>query len=456
MLPSRDQASAPAVPAAPASSRDPGGRGRREGLLLAGAAALGAVVLPRGRGAARAAGPAAAVPGKAGLLVTGQSNAGFFLEDGVVWTLNSGLAALLGLAPARFDPRLHGIPTLDGYALRDGAHRNPEMATTYGGTPLWAPGDAGAFLRHQPGVPPSRWGRGATGLALDRFVRELLTPADRADCLGILWLHTESDSRARRMGDVATHAAAIRRHLELVRAAFGRPAAGPGGLPAYGWAPIPYGDSPEGHRAVRAALAEVVADPRQNFRLAIAQTADSEPRGGQDWSHRDAANLRAFARRAAFAIARHRRETHGGGPGAAGGLPGTGPRIAAVRAEGPTTTSVTVAHDAGRRLKARDPARDGRGWSVFDGDAPRPVAAMEVAGADRLLLRHAACSGDPERRAVGYCLFGEQLGRGNAVTDDWSAHAPPLPGLDGGWRFDMPLQATLLPVVAGPRGRRQR
>jgi hypothetical protein len=426
----------------------PACRGRRH-LLLAGMAALGGWA-----GASRgAAGAGRGVSGKAGLLVTGQSNAGFFVEDGGIWTMNDGLAALLGLEKARFDPRLDGFRTIDGYALRDGAHRNPDMATTYGGTPLWGPGDEGAFLRHRPGVHPSQWGRGATGQGLDRFVRGLLAPADRAACLGILWIHTENDSRARRMGDVATHAAAIRRHLELIRAAFGRPAEG---LPAYGWAPIPYGDSAEGHRAVRAALAEVVADPRQNFRLAIAQTADSEARGGQDWSHRDAPDLRAFGRRAAFAIARHLRGLHGL---RTDGLPGPGPRIAGIRAEGATATSVLVAHDRGRRLLAAGAARDGRGWSVFDGGARRGVVAMEIVGADRILLRHEACTAGPEAREVGYCLLGEQVGRGNAVTDDWAAQAVPLPhGLDEDWRFDFPLQATLLPVpAAAPReGRTER
>ena len=411
--------------------------GRRGAALLAGAAGLSP---------AAAAGP---VPGKAGLLITGQSNAGFFLEDGGIWTVNEGLAALLGIERAEFDPRLNGFRTIDGYALRDGAHKNPDMATTYGGTPLWNPGDTGAFLVHQPGVDPSRWRRGDTGQGLDRFVRDLLTARDRADCLGILWLHTEDDTRTKRMADFDTHAGAIRRHLALTRAAFGRPATGTGDLPAYGWAPIPFGDSAEGHRAVRAALAAVAADPAQNFRLAVPQTADSEPRdNGRDWSHRDGGDLRGFARRAAFAIARHQRERHGLG---AGDLPGPGPRLAGVSAEDARTTLVTIAHDRGRALKASRAAMDGRGWSVLDDGRGRAVQAMELRGADRIAPRHEPCTGAPERRAVGYCLFGEQLGRGNAVTDDWSARGTALPrGLDAAWRFDFPLQATLLPVAVQP------
>ena len=408
---------------------------RRAGLLAASAVALGA-----------AGGP---VPGKAGLLITGQSNAGFFLEDGGIWIMNGGLAALLGIEGARFDPRLDGFKAIDGYALRDGAHRNPAMATTYGGTPLWAPGDRGAFLAHGAGADPSRWGRGAAGQALDRFVRELMTERDRADCLGVLWLHTEDDSRAKRMRDAETHAGAIKRHLALIRAAFGRPAAGPGELPAYAWSPIPYGDSAEGHRAVRAALAAVAADPAQNFRLAVPQTADSEGRdNGRDYSHRDADDLRAFARRAAYAIARHQRERRGLG---AGDLPGPGPRVAGASAEDPRTTVVAVAHDRGRALKASRAALDGRGWSVLDEGRQRAVSAIELRGGDRIVLRHEACAGAPERREIGYCLFGEQVGRGNAVTDDWGARGQPLPrGLDAAWRFDFPLQATLLPVAARP------
>jgi hypothetical protein len=414
--------------------------GRRAGLI-AGAAALAAAASARLSGAA-AANP---IPGKAGLLITGQSNAGFFLEQGI-WTMNLGLVVLLGLEEGRYNPRLDGLGSLDGYALREGVHRAPEMATTYGGTPLWGPGDQGAFLLHQPGVDPSRWGRGATGQALDRFVRELLTERDRADCLGILWIHTENDCQDKRMRDVETHAGAIRRHLELIRAAFRRPATGPRELPAYGWSPIPYGNSAEGHRAVRAAIAAVVADGRQNFRLAMPQTADSQGRDeGRDYSHRDDPDFRAYAYRAGYAITRHLRERHGLGTGS---LPGPGPRIAGAAAEGAGTTVVTVAHDGGRALKASRAARDGRGWSVLDGGTPRKVTGIELRGADRIAIRHEPCAAPPDRREVGYCLFGEELGRGNAVTDDWSdrARQPPR-GLDAAWLFDFPLQATLLPVA---------
>ena len=409
--------------------------------MLAASAGLAALLAP-------VAGAAGAVPGKAGLLITGQSNAGFFLEDGGIWVMNEGLAALLSLERARFDPRLDGFRTIDGYALRDGAHRDPAMATTYGGTPLWAPGDRDAFLVHQSDADPSRWERGTAGRALDRFVRELLAERDRAECLGILWLQTESDSRRLRLADAMTHAAAIRRHLDLIRAAFGRRAEGAAALPAYGWSPIPYGDSSEGHRAVRAALAAVANDASRNFRLAVPQTADSEARGeGRDWSHRDAQDLRAFARRAAYAIAHHQRERHGRG---AGGLPGPGPRISGAVAENARTTIVTVAHDRGHALKASLAAADGRGWSVFDQGRSRPVSSVELGGADRIVLRHEGCTGPTERRAVGYCLLGEQLGRGNAITDDWGGLGPPPTGLDAGWRFDFPLQATLLPVAVTP------
>ncbi len=396
--------------------------------------------------------PAAAsgVTRRAGLLITGQSNAGWFLEDGGIWIMNAGLAALLGLPSARYDPRLHGIGEMDGYALRDGFHDNPPMATTSGGTPLWYPGDEGAFLAHRPGTDPARWPRGHAGAALDRFVRELLTPRDRAACLGILWIHTESDTNDRRMPEAATHAAAIRRHLALTRAAFGRPATGPGALPAYGWAPIPFGRSAEGHRAVRAAIAEVAADPAQGFSLAIAQTADSEPRDGQDWSHRDAPDLRAFSRRAAYAIAADQRRRQGLPPDPR--FPSTGPRILRAWAEGSEATGVAIAFDegGGRRLKASRAAQDGRGWSILDDGARRRVTGLEVTGPDRLRLRHAACTGPEGRRALGYALLGEQVGRGNAVTDDWGERdpqAPPPAGLRRGeWRFDLPLQATLLPV----------
>lgn len=390
--------------------------------------------------------PSRAAPrGKAGLLITGQSNAGFFLADGGIWTMNEGLAALLGLPRAWFDPRLNGFNRIDGYALEQGAHREPAMDTVRGGTPLWAPGDAGAFLAHRPGIDPANWPRGESGRALDRFVTQLLTGQDRADCLGMLWLQTENDSQRLRMGDAAIHAAAIRRHLALTRAAFGRPATGPGALPVWFWTPIPFGNSAEGHRALRLALAQVAAEPGQAFRLGIPQTADSEPRGGSDWSHRDAPDLRAFSRRAAYAIARDL----GGGRGV---LPGPGPRIDRAQAAGPAATLVIVAHDRGRALRGNAAALDGRGWTVLEGEAARRVTGVALQGADRLLLRHEPCTAGATR-VVGYCLLGQQLGRGNAITDDWATGlgAPGLPpGLGAEWRFDLPLQATLLPVpVAG-------
>ena len=107
-----------------------------------------------------------------------------------------------------------------------------------------------------------------------------------------------------------------------------------------------------------------------------------------------------------------------------------------------------MVHDRGRSLKASRAALDGRGWSVLDdGRRSRAVRAIELRGGDRIVLRHDPCSGPPERREIGYCLHGEQLGRGNAVTDDWSARGAPPRGLDAAWRFDFPLQATMLPVA---------
>src|SRR5689334_18359687 len=90
---------------------------------------LGAAARPAAVRAART-GPGQA---RAGMLITGQSNAGFFIEDGGIWELNKGLSALLGIEEAAFDPRLDGFRQIAGYALRDGAHRDPAMATTSGG-----------------------------------------------------------------------------------------------------------------------------------------------------------------------------------------------------------------------------------------------------------------------------------------------------------------------------------
>jgi hypothetical protein len=88
--------------------------------------------------------------------------------------------------------------------------------------------------------------------------------------------------------------------------------------------------------------------------------------------------------------------------------------------------------------------------SVLDDGTARKVTAIELRGPDRIAIRHEPCAAPPERRAIGYCLHGEQLGGGNAVTDDWSSRARQPPrGLDAEWLFDFPLQSTLLPVAVG-------
>jgi hypothetical protein len=91
--------------------------GRRAGLL-AGAAALATAASTRLSEAA-AAQP---IRGKAGLLVIGQSNAGFFLEQGI-WTMNLGLVALLGIERGLYNPRLEGLAHLDGYGSTAAACR---------------------------------------------------------------------------------------------------------------------------------------------------------------------------------------------------------------------------------------------------------------------------------------------------------------------------------------------
>ena len=91
---------------------------------------------------------------------------------------------------------------------------------------------------------------------------------------------------------------------------------------------------------------------------------------------------------------------------------------------------VTVGSQTGAVPEGEPRGADGRGWSVLDGGRSRAVAAMELRGGDRIVLRHEACTGPPDRREVAYCLHGEQLGRGNAVTDDWGARGRPPHGLD--------------------------
>lgn len=400
------------------------------------------------------AGPDTPVPpGPAGPLVRGQSNAGFYISE-AIWIGNEGLAALVGVEAGQFDPRIPVAPglLLSNYGLTQGNRTNPDIFTTFGGVPLWADGDAGAFLDATSAVDPAQWVRGFCGVAEALFVAQVMTALDRAGCHGVLFFHTENDSQGKGMADLDRHVAALKRMMELEREAFGRPATGTDGLPFFLVYPIPFGNNADGHRMIREAYRRVCADPSLNCHMVVAQTCDSL--GGlrfgateRDYSHRDPPDLQMFARRMAFGAARVLNWQRGVGSRA---FPSLGPKVVRAEAESVTSTLLTVVHDRGTRLRLGSAgAGDGRGWVVHDGGADRAVFGVQVVGSSQLRLSHEVCVQPVTQRAVSYCLYGQELGRDGGIYDNFSER--PLPpewpsSLGSEWVFDWPLRGFLAPL----------
>jgi hypothetical protein len=192
----------------------------------------------------------------------------------------------------------------------------------------------------------------------------------------VFYFHTENDCQEHDMGELAVHVAALKRTFALMRADFGRPATGANALPIFAAHPIPFAGNTSGHRMIRAAYHQLMADQTQNFHVVVGQTADSLGglRGGateRDYAHRDTADLTHYSRLLAFGVGRVLNSQRGVGSRA---FPGLGPKIVHALAESATSTLLTVAHDKGTALRLGTGAGNGRGFVVHDNSlAKRPT-----------------------------------------------------------------------------------
>ena len=290
-----------------------------------------------------------------------------------------------------------------------------------------------------------------------------LAAEDLSDICAIIWPWNETDS-LRLYSEYDTFEAAALRFLSLLRAMLGDTS---NKIPLVWWNAIPYG-SADGITMHRQVVQSIASNRSQNVIIGNPQTSDSNPRAsswdpttgiatGGDPNHRDSADNQRFAMLAAAIVAQVL---------AAGGyadsvsavptvLPKTGgPSIVHVYRQTSTTLIITVVHDGGNDLNVPLQAAAGLGFAVMDGGAPgnagpivSATSCQRVDPTHLQIVLNAALQSVSSACQLFYPYGPAQIGRGNAVTDNFSIM--PMPAgwnlrtdLGINWVLDYPLSAT--------------
>jgi hypothetical protein len=405
------------------------------------------------------------------LLVMGQSNAAWFINAGGALALAQGIAWYLGAASYVITASISGsYVSPNRYSVVSG---HPISNSS---PPLFPPGVGnGTFLTNPgDGSDPLTWSGGSDFTALSAYLTgssTIVSAVDESDIAFLVWPWSEQDSTMP-YANKSLYEGTVLRLLSLTRNLLGRTAST---LPLLAWNAIPY-QTDGGVQMVRESIADLSAMAANNIVVFAAQTADSNPLNssydpatglfsGGDPEHRDEPDLLRYGRIGVHAagqaaIAGGLSDTIPASQLPARGLPVKGgPQIVHVYRASNTNLILTISHDAGNDLLVPLQAANGAGFAVMDGGSvATPGVVITANAAARIDATHISITlsqaiTNPSADVLFFYPYGStQIGRGDAITDNWAVLTPPANwdignDLGSSWAVNFPLQATAYPIV---------